>query len=713
MLILTSMLTSLETLKKNFGYSNFHPLQEDIIKDVLDNKDVFVLMPTGSGKSICYQLPAVMKEGITIVISPLIALMKDQVDSLIANGIGASFINSSLSTKEIEEIKIRLLENKEKILYVAPERLASVDFLYFLKILKISLFAIDEAHCISEWGHDFRPDYRNLKVIRNMFPQIPIIALTATAIQDVENDIVRSLKLSNPIIYKSSFNRPNLFYYVRQKEDAYDQILDYVKLHPKDSGIIYCQSRKSVENVSKKLKKDGFRALPYHAGLSKNDRTENQEAFIKDDVEIIVATIAFGMGINKPNVRYVIHYDLPKNVESYYQETGRAGRDGIESDCILFFSYGDKKKIEILIEKSRNPQKKAIAYKKLGDMIKFCESIQCRRKSLLSYFGEIYNEQCEKCDMCLSPREIIDGTEIAKKIISCIKETNQRFGMNYIAAIITGSLKSGRIFEYGHDNLSSYNSGKEYSRKQWQIFIRELIQLGFINVIGDKYPILKLNIKSFDILSGKATMNITKQNKTEAHSVAKLETNAIIDYKLFEILRTLRKNIADIENMPPYIIFPDSTLKEMAAFFPQTIESLSKIKGVGDIKLKKYGTIFIEKIKKYCNDKNTNQKKIINQMPDTYKQTMELIKLGLSAEEIAKKRNFATSTIFSHAAKLIFSGELINIDNLVSKEKQESIINCFQEMKTSSLTPIKEKLGNDYSYDEIRLVRAKTNLYKI
>ncbi|MFH0836595.1 MAG: ATP-dependent DNA helicase RecQ, partial [Candidatus Aenigmatarchaeota archaeon] len=372
-----------EALKKQFGYSDFHPMQENIINDVLADRDVLVLMPTGSGKSLCYQLPAIMKDGITIVISPLIALMKDQVDGLRANGIGASCINSSLSIKEIEDAKIKLLENKDKLLYIAPERLTSSNFLCFLKMLKIALFAIDEAHCISEWGHDFRPEYGKLSILREMFPHVPIIALTATAVPDVQKDIIQALKLSAPRIYKASFDRPNLFYCVRPKEDTYEQIIHHISKHHKDSGIIYCQGRKSVEKLAEKLHKDGFRALPYHAGLSKETRIKNQEMFKKDDVEIIVATIAFGMGINKPNVRYVIHYDLPKNIESYYQETGRAGRDQLDSDCILFFSYGDKKKIEILIDKSKNQQKKAVAYRKLVEMIKFCENLQCRRKFLL------------------------------------------------------------------------------------------------------------------------------------------------------------------------------------------------------------------------------------------------------------------------------------------------------------------------------------------
>ncbi|MEK6887774.1 MAG: RecQ family ATP-dependent DNA helicase, partial [Candidatus Aenigmatarchaeota archaeon] len=487
----------------------------------------------------------------------------------------------------------------------------------------------------------------------------------------------------------------------------------------KDSGIVYCQSRNSTENLAKKLQEDGFRALPYHAGLSKETRTENQEAFIKDDAEIMVATIAFGMGINKPNVRYVIHYDLPKNIESYYQETGRAGRDRLDSDCILFFSYGDRKKIEVLIEKSKNQQKKAIAYKKLDEMIRFCESLECRRKFLLGYFGEMYDDRCEKCDTCLMPREIFDGTEIAKRILACIKDTNQRFGMSYIISVLTGKGK-GRITAYGHDKLSSYGAASNYGQKQLRVFIRELVQLGFIDVIGDKYPVLKLSQKSLDVLSGLASVNLAKPREKTNEIQINLQDGAQLraaDHDLFEILRALRKSIANEENVPPYIIFPDFTLREMATFFPCSPQSLSKIKGVGNIKLERYGHKFLEKISDYCRQNNIEEIKIIKKHSlakesDTCGKTLELLKNGLGIEETARTRGLVTTTIVSHIEKLILSGEEIKIDSFVNEERQQAILKCMQTLETQNLTPIKEKLGDEYSYDEIRLVRAKLNARK-
>ncbi|MBU1121168.1 MAG: RecQ family ATP-dependent DNA helicase [Candidatus Omnitrophica bacterium] len=502
-----------KTLEKYFGYTDFYPLQEDIISNVLDCHDVLALMPTGAGKSLCYQLPAVMKEGVTVVISPLIALMKDQVDDLRSMGIPAASINSTLDYNQSSEIKSQLIKKEIRLLYAAPERIMIPDFFTFLQQLNISLIAVDEAHCISEWGHDFRPEYRKLNLLKTNFPGVPLIALTSTAIPQVQNDIVNQLNMAAPKIYRSSLDRKNLFYQIRPKKEMYQYLLSYIKNRPKDSGIVYCQSRKSVEKFADKLQRDGIRALPYHAGLSSDTRTENQEKFIKDDVEVIVATIAFGMGIDKPNIRYVFHCDMPKSIEGYYQETGRAGRDGLNSDCILFFSYSDKIKHEYFIRQIEDKQYRQIAYKKMRDMINFCESKKCRRTDLLNYFGQKYNQHnCDMCDVC-APRNI---TKFA------LRQTPE-----------PKSLKPLKTTSFSYQEC---------------------------------------------------------------------------DQKLFEILRNLRKVIADREKMPPYIIFSDVTLKEMSKRYPQDLLSLRGITGVGEVKLEKYGRLFLEKIKDYCKENNIKLK---------------------------------------------------------------------------------------------------------
>jgi ATP-dependent DNA helicase RecQ len=588
-----------QTLQKYFGYTSFLPLQEEIIKDILCKNDVFVLMPTGGGKSLCYQLPSLILDGVTLVVSPLIALMKDQVDSLKANGIAATYINSSLSSNEIQTIKSELLEDRISILYVAPERIIQPDFLQFLQRLSINLIAVDEAHCISEWGHDFRPSYRQLKSLREYFFDTPLIAMTATAVPEVQNDILTQLKLNNPKIYRASLNRENLSYLVKPKRNAYSQLLQYLADHQNESGIIYRYSRKSADDLANKLQEDGYRVLPYHAGLNSDLRAETQNKFVEDEVEIIVATIAFGMGIDKSNIRFVIHYDLPKNLETYYQETGRAGRDGEKSDCILFFSHGDKFKIEHFIRQKDDETDKQLAYKKLRDMINFGGSTTCRRKILLNYFGEAYDEtNCGNCDVCLQPKEKIDGTIIAQKIVSCMSQVNERFGINYIADILCGS-RTQKINSKGHDTLTSYGTGKEYSKKQWQAFIRELIQLDYLKLEGDRYPIVKVTQKIRDILAENEMILLTMQIEEIAATQKNSEDN--FDHDLFGILRGLRWELASEEGVSPFIIFHDSTLKEMARSFPQSLSDFHRIKGVGEGKLEKYGELFLETIVDYCN----------------------------------------------------------------------------------------------------------------
>jgi len=587
----------LEALKKYFGYTEFRPLQQEIISAILEHRDVFVLMPTGGGKSLCYQLPSILQAGLTIVVSPLISLMKDQVDSLRDYGISAAYLNSSLNHEQIAFVKTQLIKNEIKLLYVAPERLMMPAFLEFLKQLPVSLFAIDEAHCISELGHDFRPEYRQLIILKDEFAKVPIAALTATATPTVQNDIIQLLKMRQPQIFKVSFNRPNLFYRVLHKSDTYQRMVDYLKAHPNESGIIYCQSRKTVDSLSDALVFDGFRALPYHAGLDSSARSKNQEKFIKENVDIIVATIAFGMGIDKPNVRFVIHYDLPKNLESYYQETGRAGRDGLPSDCLLFYSYGDKSKIEFFIEEKENPQEKQIAYDKLRQMISYCETPICRRKVILDYFGESYSDDnCGTCDNCLDhkdEREKFDGTIIAQKMLSCVYRLNQRFGLNYVIDVLWGA-NSERIFQNGHQHLSTYGIGKNIPKKRWQGFARELMQQGFLKMEGGQYPVLRLTEKSHAVLFKEEKVLLTPYLEPKSAKVQ--EEKLSINETLFQRLRDLRKRIADERNIPPYIIFHDRTLKEMASRVPITWSELSAIFGMGEAKLKQYGPRFLKEI---------------------------------------------------------------------------------------------------------------------
>jgi ATP-dependent DNA helicase RecQ len=701
-------------LQKYFGYSKFYPLQEDIIRWVLEQKDLFVLMPTGGGKSLCYQLPALLFDGITVVISPLIALMKDQVDGLTENGISATFINSSVHAREVAARKRDLLEGKIKILYIAPERLAMREFLQFLQELKVSLFAIDESHCISEWGHDFRPEYRQLKMLREKFPKTPFMALTATATPSVQKDIVTQLKLTDYKVFNASFNRKNLFYQIIPKDNPYHQILCVLKERKKESGIIYCQGRKTVESLAGSLQGEGYRALPYHAGLSAEMRTENQERFIREDIEIIVATIAFGMGIDKPNVRYVIHYDLPKSIEGYYQETGRAGRDGLKSDCILLFSYADKIKIEYFIHQKEDENEKQAAYQQLKALVSYCEGNVCRRKILLDYFGEKFTtHNCENCDTCLNPKEQFDGTVAAQKLLSCVYRVGESFGMHHVIDVLLGS-QNQKILQNSHTALTTFGIGKEYSKSQWLTFSRELIQLGYLAQEGDRYPVLKLTSQSREVLQGKKKVLLVKPEETASLAVSGEDKN--YDLALFERLRTLRKTLADQESMPPYVIFHDTSLKEMSMRYPQTASDLKKISGMGELKLRKYGDLFLKEICNYCRQHQITPKEANSRRQATLRKqmksptvytTLELYKNNLSLREIAGKRGLATSTIATHLETLIIAGEDVSIDKFVAPAKQQRIRTVLGELGMEALTPVKEKLGEEYSYDEIKLVRAK------
>ncbi|OPY26011.1 MAG: putative ATP-dependent RNA helicase [Methanocella sp. PtaU1.Bin125] len=592
-----------DTLEQHFGYRTFRPFQEEIITDIAGGHDVLAIIATGGGKSLCYQLPALLSGGVTIVVSPLISLMKDQVDDLVANGIPAATLNSSMSIHEIRSIERDLLAGVIRVLYISPEKVTQETFLQFLGKLDVRLIAVDEAHCISMWGHQFRPEYRKLSTLKARFPGIPMIALTASAIPEVREDIVNQLKLASPKRYIGSFNRKNLSYRIMDKKGALPQIIGYVCSHRGMSGIIYCLQKRTTEEIADKLQKAGIRALPYHADLSDPVRSSTQEKFVKDNVDVICATVAFGMGIDKPDVRYVIHYDMPKNLESYYQETGRAGRDGEPSDCILFYSAADAMKLKSLIEHEYDDERlNSVAVKKWRAMMDYCETRLCRRSFLLRYFGEAYDEAvarsngCGGCDNCLNPRDTIDGSEIAKKIVTCVSSLQGRFGVSHIADVICGSA-SRKILEHHHDRNPAYNTGKPYSKTQWITFIKELVRLGYLSIAGDKYPVVVLNEKCMEIVDNTAQVLLTKP--AEEQVTVTVKADGKYDTRLFQILRDARKRIADANGWPPYVVFHDTALKEMARTYPCSDEDFAKVPGVGRTKLERFGGEFIAAIRQY------------------------------------------------------------------------------------------------------------------
>jgi ATP-dependent DNA helicase RecQ len=600
----------LNLLKTHFGFDQFRPLQEEIIGCVMAPRDAFVLMPTGGGKSLSFQLPALKLPGMTLVISPLIALMKDQVDYLKANGIPAEFINSTLTRAEIDKIQSEAHRGNIKILYAAPERLVLPEFQLFLKTINVSLIAIDESHCISEWGHDFRPDYRNLIMLRNIFPEVPVMALTATATKKVREDIICQLSLENAQIFISSFNRANLSYTVLPKKNAYDQLLTILRDHQNEAAIIYCFSRKDTEHLAADLRREGFQALPYHAGLESEARRINQEKFSQDEAQIIVATIAFGMGIDKPDVRLVIHYHLPKSIEGYYQETGRAGRDGLPSRCILFYSYADKIKQQYFIRQIENEAERKNAYRKLEQMVEYCELPTCRRAYLLSYFGEEYQpERCGGCDICFSPQETFDATIISQKIMSAIIRTGQRFGINYIIDVLLGA-NNKKIIERDHHNLSVYGIVDDFSKEDLRRIISQLVSRKMMLKHGEEYPIIELSPRGNDFLKNREAIRLPKLKSIIKLSQPRDEVEADYDRDLFEKLRLLRKKIADEKGVPPFVVFGDLALRQMAFYLPQREENFSRISGVGDEKLRQYGKIFTEVIQTYARKNNRLEKDV-------------------------------------------------------------------------------------------------------
>ncbi len=708
----------LETLKTVFGFQSFRPNQEFIIKSILNKKDVFAVMPTGGGKSLCYQLPAKMMEGTAIVISPLISLMKDQVDAALENGISAAFMNSSLDAQEIADIYRMLKYNKIKLLYIAPERFAMPHFLETLKAVPISLFAIDEVHCVSEWGHDFRPDYLSLSVIPKMFPVVPVAAFTATATRRVQEDIIDKIGLRSPEIIRASFDRPNLFYQVKRKDKADMQILEFLREHPGEPGIIYRTTRDSVSDTADFLVSKGISALPYHAGLTTDERTKNQEAFNKDEASVIVATIAFGMGIDKSNVRFVVHADLPRNIESYYQETGRAGRDGEPAHCVLFFSMGDIPKIRYFIDQMTDEKERSIAMEKLNQMVGLAVHNVCRRKQLLNFFGEEYpSDNCSGCDICSGSVEQIDITVDAQIIMSAMSRTQQRFGAGHVIDIVTGA-DTKRVRELKHDGIKTYGAGKDKDKKYWRFIVDELLAQALIRQDGDRYPVLKLTQKGSDVLYGKDRVSALKREDTKKKQPVKGGEFDSYDADLFDRLRIMRKKLAEEQQVPPYIIFSDKTLHEMCRHYPASLPDMRKISGVGDAKLERYGGFFIEEIAKYLRDNpgilatglqsadSDISPPCKRKKGETVEKTYELYKNATSIEDIAKLRNLSPSTIVAHLEKLIWSGYDIDIDRFVDALKRKQIEKLFLKRQQWNLNPVIEHFNGTVSYEEARLVRA-------
>ncbi len=709
-----------QTILKNiFGYNKFRPLQKEIIENVLQKNDTLVIMPTGGGKSLCYQIPALIFDGLTIVISPLISLMKDQVEQLLELGVNAAFLNSSLPPHLYERTVEKVRAKKLKLLYLAPEGLLTDKMLTLLSTQKIDCLTIDEAHCISEWGHDFRPEYRQLAQTRKKFPQAVCIALTATATPRVQKDIKINLEFDESNEFIASFNRKNLFLEIVSKYDPAKQTLEFLRKYPDQSGIIYCLTRNQVDELAAFLAAHDFSVKPYHAGLADNERKKNQELFIKDNVQIIAATIAFGMGINKPNVRFVVHYDLPKNIESYYQQIGRAGRDGLRAHCLLLFGYGDLQKIRYFIDQMEDEKERRVAYIHLDALVGLAETKICRRIPMLNYFGEDYHEQnCGMCDNCVSKKkELADITVAAQKFLSCVKRTEELFGAHHIIDILRGS-ENKKIIDFGHHRLSTYGIGKEYSKQQWLHLSRQFITDGLLKK-DMQYGSLKLTEKANSVLfQDEKVMGTVEEEKPSLLRIRDLEADC--DRRLFDLLRKRRKEIADQHNVPPYIIFSDKSLMEMATFFPQSRHSLLDMHGVGVVKTNRYGTAFLNIIREYCSSHKIKEKSksgsmVVSNAPRIVgrKRHIEIGEKYLktqSIHELAIEYGIKQSTIIAHLLKYVLegneipAGDMLALSSLTPVE-QKTVLATFRRLGTKNLTPVYEELGQTISYEKLHLMR--------
>ena len=711
-----------DLLKSRFGYDRFRPLQREIMEAALADRDTLAILPTGAGKSLCYQLPALAREGLTLVVSPLIALMKDQVDQLTASGIPATFLNSTLTPEENRARLTAIRSGETKLVYLAPERLMSGDFLSTVGNWNVTALAVDEAHCISEWGHDFRPEYRRLRELRAAMPNVPAIALTATATPRVREDIVAQLDLRDPAVFLASFNRPNLHYLVEPKKDAASRIVRFISERPDASGIVYCQSRKRTEELAASLRHAGIAALPYHAGLENTDRARHQEAFLRDETRVICATIAFGMGINKPDVRFVIHADLPKNLEGYYQETGRAGRDGLPADCLLLFSRGDVVKYLGFIDEIPEGEARDHARSQLDQMADYAETDSCRRIGLLGYFGESWtDENCGACDQCLSPRETWDATVETQKLLSCALRVRQAsgydVGIRHLADILTGS-RSEKILSRNHDALSTYSVGKEHSAAVWAEIGRQLVRKGWLAQEEGRFPTVSVTADGMAVLRGRREVTLSRPLASSKATPARRAGDIECDMELFEVLRVHRKQTADAASVPPYVVFSDVSLRHMAREYPTEEAAFLRIPGVGERKLADYGPGFIGLIAGWL---ETHERKSFTPLTDlppslpkppretpvpTALISLEIFKQGKSVEEVAQERGLAISTIEGHLAQAIESGEEIDPRQLYTLEEEAEMRAAIEGYDDVALKPVFEHLGGRIGYGKLRLFRA-------
>ncbi|HUF54137.1 MAG TPA: DNA helicase RecQ [Dehalococcoidia bacterium] len=717
-----------EVLHRHFGFREFRSLQEQIIGDVLAGHDVVALMPTGGGKSLCYQLPALVRPGLTVVVSPLIALMKDQVDFLRRKGIPAALINSTLSPDRLQRVVQGLEAGQFRLLYVAPERLMAPGFVKRLERWNVAMFAIDEAHCISDWGHDFRPEYRQLAELRLNFPETPIMALTATATARVRKDIIKQLGLREAEPYVASFNRPNLYYRIEPKQAPYQRLLTFLREREGQAGIIYCGTRRSTEALAARLAGDGIQALPYHAGLEREQRERHQDAFLADEVRIICATIAFGMGVDKPNIRFVVHYDLPKNIESFYQETGRAGRDGHPSECLLLFGRGDEARQERFIDETTDRRQRDIAREMLTALVAFAESDVCRRQTLLAYFGETFAGPCDACDNCSGAAKlrrerpassversdsatvlgpVQDLTLEARRFLACLAQIHKASGFSvgagHVADVLCGS-ESEKVRKLGHDKLTAYGGGRSRRRKEWGEIARQLVEAGFVQRPASGVPVLSITPRGRELMADRLTFS-------GSLPVAPPPADSDCDVVLFERLRALRKRLADERKAAAFVIFSDVALRQMARDYPQTPDEMLRISGVGQAKLADFGDIFVAEIKAHIAESGEREfdrelEAPVKPLGDSEYDTLRRFRDGQSVKQIAREREIKDSTVVNHLAHAIECGEEVEHRRLVSEEDEGDILRAIEELTPNNLTGVHELLNGRYGFETLRIVRA-------